>query len=80
MDRHLEVEALDVGEGLQDLGGHGGGQHVNTLRVCGIWMTLLPVEEHPPTEQSSQLVTCEHLPPRDTPATQGDYVTSELRL
>lgn len=56
------VKALSAGEGLQDLGGDCGGQHVDLLSVCRIRMSLFPVEEHPPAQQSRQLVTGEHLP------------------
>lgn len=66
---YLKVKALNTSEGLQDFGGHCGGHHINLLSVCWIWMVLLPVKEHPPTQQSCQFITCEHLP--TTPETQG---------
>lgn len=53
----LKVEALDSSEGLQDLGRHGGGQHVDAVGVRWVRMALLPVEEHPPSQQGSQLVS-----------------------
>lgn len=65
---HLKVESLHVSQGLKNLGGHSGGQHIDSLSVCWTGMVLLPVKEHPPSKQSRQLVTCEHLPTR--PETQ----------
>lgn len=56
------MEALDASESLQDLGRHGGGQHVDALGVRRIRVVLLPVEEHPPSQQGGQLISGEHLP------------------
>lgn len=59
---NLKVEALHLGHGLEDFWGDGGGKHVNILSLCWIWVSLLPIKQHPPTQQCSQLIPSEDFP------------------
>lgn len=58
------MEALLEGDGPQDLGRDGAGQHVDVPHGGGggVRVLLLPALEHPPAQQRSQLVPSEHPP------------------
>lgn len=47
---YLEVEAFLEGDGSQDLGGDGAGQHVDLFHSSSVGVLLFPAVKHPPAQ------------------------------
>lgn len=56
------MKALFQGNGPQDLGRDGAGQHVCVFEGASIWVLFSPRREEPPSQQGPQLIAGEHSP------------------
>lgn len=56
------MKALLQGNGPQDLGRDGAGQHVCVFEGASIWVLFSPRREEPPSQQGPQLIAGEHFP------------------
>ena len=68
---YLVLEALHLCESLEDFGGDRCGHHADPPGVGRVWVRLPPVKQHPPAQQSAQLIACKY-PPRATYSKQNE--------
>lgn len=59
---HLKVKTLLQGNGPQDFGGDGAGQHVGVLEGAGVLVLFSPTSKEPPAQEGPQLIAGKHSP------------------
>lgn len=59
---HLKVKTLLQGNGPQDFGGDGAGQHVGVLEGTGVLVLFSPTSKEPPAQKGPQLIAGKHSP------------------